>query len=825
MTVFNKVAVLAFLALVPAVAGDGHGCKMTTPDTPIEKMLGDVTGIHFKGVKVKVHEKSIPMGGKAKLVVTSYTTVPAFEMDKGKMIITPAKCEAHDDHDGHDHDGEHDHDHDETTTSAPDTAASAPAPAPGPSDVTSSAVRRAGAAGLFGALTLATGKAGVPAALLSSGLLFAATGANAEAHGKEDHCEEEMMMVEIHTPAGGGMTTPKGNPHFPPRDGKTGGVVVASGAPATTDSEATAKWFKDNIASIETPDPPAMTDREKELAKMSAKEFMAARKAETVTCEEYATALTKRATHYKTMNQFMYWDNMPNQMDVVIAQAKALDEKAAKDGVAAIAPLYCLPVPAKGTMATTDFPSSAGVGILHNMYATADAGAVEHTRKMNGVVYGKTNVPEFAASWVTCNYANGCTLNAYGSKFTAGGSSGGGGSAVASYLAPVAFTEDTGGSTRHPAAQNHNFGYDPSRNHYPNHGNPGITYLHDQVGINTRSMDDVLAFDAAFLDIQTEHDAAAAATPALGDLKVGLPQYPFVHFYVPADGFAIFAGPVHPEKAKASVNIMKKYEAAKAALTAGGVTLVEKEWPDNADGENTLMAQYFKTKVGGQGFDPLLEICHSFTGQMAEWIRFYLDVGIGPKDVISDIWSAGNGHAPVGFMTLNAITDESRFRYAAGLFQLETIAAWNSYFDGHGVDVILTPASFCDALTFECMANGSCTMQYDDGKGDGFKAVNTGALIPCNLVPYFAWKSIPVPKIVFPVGADADGNPVELELWGRAGPKDATDSMWVFDDSWAKTADLGFLYQAKTLIDQIYTVEDLKRIEPALVTKGDANLF
>ena len=56
------------------------------------------------------------------------------------------------------------------------------------------------------------------------------------------------------------------------------------------------------------------------------------------------------------------------------------------------------------------------------------------------------------------NAVQGCTLNAYDHALTVGGSSGGSASAVASYIAPVAFTEDTGGSTRHPSYQNHNFG-------------------------------------------------------------------------------------------------------------------------------------------------------------------------------------------------------------------------------------------------------------------------------------------------------------------------------------------------------------------------------
>ena len=44
---------------------------------------------------------------------------------------------------------------------------------------------------------------------------------------------------------------------------------------------------------------------------------------------------------------------------------------------------------------------------------------------------GKTNVPEFAASGVTANYANGRTINPYDHTLIPGGSSGGSGAAVA----------------------------------------------------------------------------------------------------------------------------------------------------------------------------------------------------------------------------------------------------------------------------------------------------------------------------------------------------------------------------------------------------------
>ena len=157
-----------------------------------------------------------------------------------------------------------------------------------------------------------------------------------------------------------------------------------------------AAWFAENVATIPMSGPPEMTARQIELAKMSAEEYMAARAAGTVTCVEYAEVLTMRATYYKYMGQFMYWDNMPDQMSVVMAQAAALDAKAATDGIDAIAPLYCLPVPMKGTMATKDFPSSAGVGALHDFKAVMDAGT-------------PALVKEHYLKWARADGASACT--------------------------------------------------------------------------------------------------------------------------------------------------------------------------------------------------------------------------------------------------------------------------------------------------------------------------------------------------------------------------------------------------------------------------------
>eukprot|EP01052_Picozoa_sp_SAG31_P041590 SAG31_NODE_6347_length_2053_cov_2.616172_1_plen_403_part_10 len=368
------------------------------------------------------------------------------------------------------------------------------------------------------------------------------------------------------TAAAGAGSRPAWKPSFPPRQ-----LVLAG------DDAAVAAWLGSNVPKMRAPDPTA-TERERELANFSVAEYIAARKAGAVSCEEYARCLTKRMLYYSYLNAFMYMDNFPDQAEYIVQQAVALDEKVAAAGdVEAIAPLFGLLVPAKGTMATTDFPSSAGNGLLHDCYAKEDAAFVTLLRDRHAVIMGKTNVPEFAASGVTANYSNGRTINPHDHRLIPGGSSGGSGVAVAAHLAAAAVTEDTGGSTRLPAFFNGNFGYDPSRNHYPNSGNPGMTFTNDQIGLNARSLSDILVLDAALLGLGKEHAAAAAARPAADAVRVGLPQWPFVEFTVPvgcADSMGLGSG----GGVRVSSALESKYDAACAALKKGGVSLVVAEW-------------------------------------------------------------------------------------------------------------------------------------------------------------------------------------------------------------------------------------------------------
>ena len=600
---------------------------------------------------------------------------------------------------------------------------------------------------------------------------------------------------------------PPWHPSFPPRE------LALRG-----DHAATAAWLSAHTPTMKLPDP-TTTPRERELATMSAGEYISARRAGEVTCEEYARCLTQRAAHYSYLNAFMYQDSMPQQFDVIVEQAIALDRRAAAAGdVEAIAPLYGLLVPAKGTMATTDFPSSAGSGALHDCFATQDAAFVALLRQKNAVIMGKTNVPEFAASGVSANYANGRTINPHDHRLIPGGSSGGGGVAVAAHLAAVAVTEDTGGSTRLPAFFNGNFGYDPSRNHYPNAGNPGMTYTNDQIGLNARSLDDILIVDAALLDLQPEHAAAAAAMPPPSEIRCGLPQWPFVEFTVPAgcvDSMDVGSG------LRVSDALEAKYLHCSQVLGRGGVAMVASEWADvdathssGSGGQNKLnrLADILIGRVvNGKPLDTgLSNAVHSFSGQIAEWVSTYLEADVSLSAIIADTHPCGAAHNPASFMKRPMETDETQFRYISAL-QAETIEVYNSLFDDYNLDVIMIPVVLGDACTYEDMAQDTCPLKRRAVDGEGW-VDSIGSYWLSMYTNMNTLKNIPIPKLVVPTGLDDQGRPTAVQLWGRALPV-----AHLYDDAFARTYDLEFLYTAKAMVGLIQAEPALARVEPALV--------
>jgi fatty acid amide hydrolase 2 len=168
------------------------------------------------------------------------------------------------------------------------------------------------------------------------------------------------------------------------------------------------------------------------------------------------------------------------------ADARAEADRADKvlaSGHDHVPPFHGVPCTVKEAFALTGMPQTAGLIANRGALATKDAVAVARLRAAGAIPLGVTNVSELCMWMESNNKVYGRTNNPYDPARTAGGSSGGEGSIIGAGGSPFGVGSDIGGSIRMPAFFNGVFGHKPSGGLVDNTGQipletPGIrTYL------------------------------------------------------------------------------------------------------------------------------------------------------------------------------------------------------------------------------------------------------------------------------------------------------------------------------------------------------------
>ena len=129
-------------------------------------------------------------------------------------------------------------------------------------------------------------------------------------------------------------------------------------------------------------------------------------------------------------------------------QAKALMRK--KPGERGL--LAGLPIPIKDLTNVAGVRTTQGSPIYKDHVPTRSDVLVEHLESNGGVIYAKSNTPEFGAGANTFNEVFGATRNPWDTSKSAAGSSGGAAVALATGMAWLAHGSDMGGSLRNPAS-------------------------------------------------------------------------------------------------------------------------------------------------------------------------------------------------------------------------------------------------------------------------------------------------------------------------------------------------------------------------------------
>ena len=185
-----------------------------------------------------------------------------------------------------------------------------------------------------------------------------------------------------------------------------------------------------------------------DLWRLSATQTAAQTTAGNITAESTTAAAISRMNTVNPALNAVVEDLSAQAMD----RARALDT--ARASGKAPGPLHGVPITIKINVDQVGHATTNGVPALKDLIAPADAPLVTNLQNAGAVVIGRTNTPEFSFRADTDNPLYGRTHNPWGPHVSAGGSSGGAGSAVMAGIGALAHGNDIGGSLRFPAAAN-----------------------------------------------------------------------------------------------------------------------------------------------------------------------------------------------------------------------------------------------------------------------------------------------------------------------------------------------------------------------------------
>jgi aspartyl-tRNA(Asn)/glutamyl-tRNA(Gln) amidotransferase subunit A len=374
-----------------------------------------------------------------------------------------------------------------------------------------------------------------------------------------------------------------------------------------------------------------------------------------------------------------------------------------------LGPLHGIPIALKDNIYTRGVRTTAGSKILADFVPEEDATVTARLKRAGAVIIGKTNMHEFAWGGTTDNPHYGTCRNPWNPERFPAGSSGGSGAAVAARTCLGALGTDTGGSIRLPSSVNGIVGIRPTIGRVSNHNVVPLAWTMDTVSPMTRTVHDcALMFGIiAGYDPLDPHSAQAPLSDYEGELPRGIRglRVGLIRDYSLA----------HVQPA-----VDRTIRAALQALTLLGVEVDEIPMPSI---HGNISAQL------------TIESCEPSTYHQ-EWLR------TRPADYGEDVRTL----LELGEMYLATHYLQAQ-RYRSVLRK--------EFLDGFKrVDVFVTPT-----LPFTATPCGATTVTIEQGQEESMLS----AIMQFTGVPSLAG----LPALSLPVGFDAEGLPVGMQVIGR----------------------------------------------------------
>ncbi len=442
-----------------------------------------------------------------------------------------------------------------------------------------------------------------------------------------------------------------------------------------------------------------------DLTELTASEAAQRIKSGSLTSEALVQALIAKAEANSGLNAFITLDKAG-----ALAAAREADA-AVKTGTAKGA-LHGVPLVFKDNIHAAGLPNTAGTPGLEGFVPKQSAPVVQALTDAGALVLGKTNMHELAFGITSNNARFGAVGNAYDASMTAGGSSGGTGSAVGARLAPAGLGTDTGGSVRIPSALNGLAGLRPTIGRYAQDGITPISSTRDTAGPMARSVADLVLLDGVITG-----DATTLQPASLKGLRLGVPR-------------AFYYDNLDPGTAQAVSAALAKLKAAGAELVDADLTAV----PD------------LNAKIGFPV--ALYEVMQDLPAYLAKH-----DTGMDLKQLAGKIASPDVKGIITATMGEGAIPAPV---YAAAMndFRPKMRQAYAEYFATNGVAAMIFPTT---PLPARPKVGSDATVELNGERVPTF---------PTYIRNTDANTSAGVPGLTIPVGLTAEGLPVGLEIQG-----------------------------------------------------------
>ena len=416
--------------------------------------------------------------------------------------------------------------------------------------------------------------------------------------------------------------------------------------------------------------------------------------------------------------------------EIARAQAEAADARLASGD----APAMCgIPVGIKDLFCTKGVPSQAASRILEGFRPEYESTVTQNLFDVGAVMLGKLNMDEFAMGSSNETSVYGPAVNPWkiDAPLTPGGSSGGSAAAVAADLCLAATGTDTGGSIRQPAAFTGTVGLKPTYGRVSRWGTIAFASSLDQAGPMTRTVRDAAIMLGAMASVDPKDstsadrpvpDYEAALTGDIRGKKIGIPRE-YRMDGMPAEIDAL-------------------WQQGAEMLRDAGAEIVEISLPH--------------TKYALPAYYVIAPAEASSNLARYDGVRYGRRAKLAAGDGITEMYekTRAEGFGPevqrrvmVGTYVLSAGFYDAyynRARKVRALIKRDFDQAF-----AQGIDTILTPATPSAAFALGSMKDADPVEMY----------LNDVFTVTVNLAG--------LPGLAVPVGLDAQGLPLGLQLIGR----------------------------------------------------------